>query len=399
MPPILNFTNYMDSELYNWEIVYDQYYDHYHNEEGMHSLSLQEYKMMQNEYYLFHKLSWEIDEEVSQITYFVELVQQYRFEIQSNIQKIAEQTFSSDYSRIEAHIFGSVATELALPESDMDIVITGVNNYGGESKLHSNITSLYDNIKNSFSNSVLIKHKKILNTQIPIIKLVFSLPNYFEECNKYWGNRLPHINFDSVDLINANISELSVDISISDSFNETSHLGLYQTNYVIDRLYENPVLGPVWLVLKKLLLVNDLNNPYTGGLGSFSLFVMLYAALNFERMNSNALFQEDDVYKGRLFAYFLSYYGDYFDVEYNAIFFDWNSMPIILPKLNPQCDTSSFRKTLIVYDPTNCRNNTTQKTFRYEEIERLFSKTKKRIRDDFSEMIKNKSFQNKLLNF
>lgn len=154
---MINFTNEFDSEEYN-DIIYDQYYDD-HREEMMNNLSPHDYMVMQNESYLYHKLSLEIDEEVNRITYLVDLVQQYKLEMKNQIQKIAQQSFVTEYSNIEAHIFGSVATELALPESDMDIVITGVNNYGSESKLHSNITLLYDNILSSFSNSVLVKWK------------------------------------------------------------------------------------------------------------------------------------------------------------------------------------------------------------------------------------------------
>ena len=125
---------------------------------------------------------------------------------------------------------------------------------------------------------------------------------------------------------------------------------------------------------------------------------MLYAALYFERLNSNCLFQTEDTYAGRVFAYFLSYYGEYFDVESQAIFFLCNNTPIIVPKLNG-APTSPYNKTLWVIDPTNSKNNMTQKTFRYEEIEDLFINTKVRITNDFADMLKSNSFENKILLF
>ena len=48
---------------------------------------------------------------------------------------------------------------------------------------------------------------------------------------------------------------------------------------------------------------------------------------------------------GKVFAYFLSYYGEYFDVESQAIFFLCNNTPIIVPKLNG-APTSPYNKTL-----------------------------------------------------
>jgi DNA polymerase sigma len=40
-----------------------------------------------------------------------------------------------------------------------------------------------------------------------------------------------------------------------------------------------PTLKPIVLVLKKLLLAQNLNQPYLGGLNSYSLVIMTYAFL------------------------------------------------------------------------------------------------------------------------
>lgn len=259
---------------------------------------------------LYQTLSAEIDEETKQITIMVNMIQKYRQSIKQALEKIAIDTFSEESKDIEVHIFGSIATELALPESDMDIVVTSVNNYGSKLKLQSNITMLFNNILDNMNNKVLVKCTKILNTKVPIIKLTFNLAEYYDEYSNYGSNALPYINFDSIDSINPHLRELSVDISISDTFDESSHLGLHQSNFVKEKLQEYPVLRPVCLMLKKLLVKHDLNDPYTGGLGSFSIFVMLYATLYFERTSSNILFQSENTYKARLFAYFLSYFGE-----------------------------------------------------------------------------------------
>ena len=365
--------------------------------EYMMSLTPSEYWKMMHEKLLYQKLSAEIEEETAQITIMVNMIQKYRQSIKDELEYIAIHTFSEDHKDVEAHIFGSVATELALPESDMDIVVTGVNNYGNKQKLQSNITMLFNSILENMNNKVLVKCAKILNTQVPIIKLTFNLSEYYDECNYSGQNTLPYINFDSIDSINPHLKELSVDISISDSFDESSHLGLLQSNFVKEKLQEYPVLRPVWLMLKKLLVKYDLNDPYTGGLGSFSIFVMLYAALYFERTNSNILFQSENTYKARLFAYFLSYYGEWFNVESHTLFFPDKQVPIVVPKIISGFDASSFKKTLCVYDPTNSKNNTTQKAFRIEEIQKLFKSTKDKITNDYAEILRHKSTKSKIL--
>lgn len=365
--------------------------------EYMRSLDHSQYCKMMYEKILYQKLSAEIDEETVQITIMVNMIQKYRQSIKQALEKIAIKTFSDEHQNIEAHIFGSIATELALPESDMDIVVTGINNYGSKTKLQSNITMLFNSILENMNNKVLIKCTKILNTKVPIIKLTFNLSEYYDECSNLGTNVLPYINFDSIDSINPHLKELSVDISISDIFDESSHLGLLQSNYVREKLQEEPVLRPVCLMLKKLLVKHDLNDPYTGGLGSFSIFVMLYAALYFERSSSNVLFQSENTYKARLFAYFLSYYGEWFNVESHTLFFPDKNMPMVVPKIVSGFDDSSFKKTLCVYDPTNSKNNTTQKAFRIEEIQKLFKSTKEKITNDYAEILKHKSTKSKIL--
>ena len=364
--------------------------------EYMMSLTPLEYSKMMYEKLLYQKISSEIDEETTQITIMVNMIQRYRQSIKNELERIAIHSFSEEHKEVEAHIFGSIATELALPESDMDIVVTGVNNFGNKLKLQSNITMLFNSILENVNNKVLVKCWKILNTQVPIIKLTFNLTEYYEQCSNNENSVLPYINFESIDSINPHLKELSVDVSISDTFDDFSHLGLLQSNFVREKLEEYPVLRPVCLMLKKLLVKYDLNDPYTGGLGSFSIFVMLYAALYFERTNSNILFQSENTYKARLFAYFLSYYGEWFNVESHTLFFPDKSVPIVVPKISSGLD-SSFKKTLWVYDPTNSKNNTTQKAFRIEEIQKLFKLTKDKITNDYAEILKHKSTKSKIL--
>lgn len=132
------------------------------------------------EIYLYQTLSKEIDQETHQITIMVNMIQKYRQSIKNYLETVAIKTFSDCHSNVKAHIYGSVATELALPESDMDIMITGVNSFGSKDALHANITELFESIVGSLDSEILIKSSKILNTQVPIIKLTFDLSKYYD---------------------------------------------------------------------------------------------------------------------------------------------------------------------------------------------------------------------------
>ena len=103
--------------------------------------------------------------------------------------------------------------------------------------------------------------------------------------------------------------------------------------FVQQKLQEFPILKPVCLILKKLLVINQLNDPYIGGLGSFSLFLMLYAAYYLERLNSNWQFHSEHTHTARLFSWFLLYFGEYFDMDINCITFMHEYMPFAMPKI------------------------------------------------------------------
>ena len=60
-------------------------------------------------------------------------------------------------------------------------------------------------------------------------------------------------------------------------------------------------------MLKKLLRVNDMNIPYKGGLGSYSLFLMI---LHINKYLEPA-FPFKESYPSRLYTAFLSYFGKF----------------------------------------------------------------------------------------
>lgn len=70
-------------------------------------------------------------------------------------------------------------------------------------------------------------------------------------------------------------------------------------------------------------------------------------------------------------------FGESFDIEKKVIFFLEDGMPMMFDKLGKS--PSGSNKILCVYDPTNSKNNTTQKAFRIEEIQQLFRSTKQNI--------------------
>lgn len=69
----------------------------------------------------------------------------------------------------------------------------------------------------------------------------------------------------------------------------------------------------------------------------------------------------------------------------------------MVPKIVSGFDATQFKKTLCVYDPINSKNNTTQKAFRIEEIQKLFKATKDKITNDYAKILRHKSTKTKIL--
>lgn len=206
-------------------------------------------------------------------------------------------------------------------------------------------------------------------------------------------NRLPFVDFENLD---HHLRTLAVDISLTESVNGNDHQGIKAAQFVENSLIQYPILTPVCLMLKKLLIKNDFNDPYYGGLGSFSLFLMLYAAYFIENLNAYEGFHSEDTHPARLFAWFLAYFGDYFDISKMAIIFMKGEMPLTI--LKSYCGQTEEREEvrLWVLDPNNSTNNTTAKVWRIMEIRSMFSDTKKKIFREYVNIFNSTSFDEEL---
>lgn len=177
-------------------------------------------------------------------------------------------------------LYGSHATGLCLNWSDLDIVL--INKSEFESiNIVLHLQSLYYKLSDK---GWISNIKFIESATIPIIKIIAS--DYFNNMN--------------------------IDISIQDS----KHYGMKCVNLVKDYISEFEALEPLLYALKNLLKNGNLNNPYTGGLSSYGLILMLVSFLQNQRQNSKCIKINDLLNPfnlGKLFLEFCWYYGIMFD--------------------------------------------------------------------------------------
>ncbi|XP_056382319.1 terminal nucleotidyltransferase 4B isoform X2 [Hyla sarda] len=185
-----------------------------------------------------------------------------RMEVVNRIENVIKELWPS----ADVQIFGSFKTGLYLPTSDIDLVVFGK----------------WENLPLWTLEEALRKHKvadensvKVLDkATVPIIKLTDSY------------------------------TEVKVDIS----FNVQN--GVKAAQLIRDFIKKYPVLPYLVLVLKQFLLQRDLNEVFTGGIGSYSLFLM---AVSFLQLHPREDACSPDANYGVLLIEFFELYGRHFN--------------------------------------------------------------------------------------
>ncbi|XP_038609266.1 terminal nucleotidyltransferase 4B [Tachyglossus aculeatus] len=185
-----------------------------------------------------------------------------RMEVVNRIENVIKELWPT----ADVQIFGSFKTGLYLPTSDIDLVVFGK----------------WENLPLWTLEEALRKHKvadehsvKVLDkATVPIIKLTDSF------------------------------TEVKVDIS----FNVQN--GVKAAHLIKDFTKKYPVLPYLVLVLKQFLLQRDLNEVFTGGIGSYSLFLM---AVSFLQLHPRDDACTPDSNYGVLLIEFFELYGRHFN--------------------------------------------------------------------------------------
>ena len=220
-------------------------------------------------------------------------------------------------------VFGSYATGLALPTSDLDIAVL-------------NTAAMYEDIEQSVTmlEEVLPAYpwvasiKAIATASIPVVKLTVN-PQFCEQ----------------TDLI-------QVDITFEDEGGR--HMGVATCAWVLELLNRYPQCQECFLPLKQLLFKHCLNSAYHGGLSSYSLLLWLAAFLTEHPTQAG----------GSLLLSFLQFYGSEFNPKTTGI--SLTSQPYFYPRPQPAftlCET---------IDPLRGDNNTTKGAYRVAEVQELF---------------------------
>lgn len=176
-------------------------------------------------------------------------------------------------------IFGSFSTGLSIPSSDVDIIISGVNAhqmqwFGG--RWMSPLAILSQQLQHA---SWVTSLKSIEKTAMPVIKLTTApvpIAGKTLGSGAVRGIIKLDISFSSGALPPPQHGGLHFQHGQGTAM---IHQGIATRDFVMKLCAMNHVLVPITLVLKQFLSEHGLHDPYTGGLTSYALTIMVASLL------------------------------------------------------------------------------------------------------------------------
>lgn len=253
------------------------------------------------------------------------------------------------WPRSRTKIFGSIATGLALPTSDVDLVVRLPPVRNLEPIKEAGILEGRNGIKETclqhaaryLADQEWVKSdslKAIENTAIPIIMLVVKVPS--QNCSRNEDCTESHISRagpgegkeEVTSLINVESKDSLVNVSsgsppcesreiswgykdnreavrLDISFESSSHTGLRTANLVRELTGKFPAILPLAVVLKQFLTDRCLDHPYSGGLSSYCLVLLITRFLQHQHHTGRSINQN----LGSLMMDFLYFFGCVFD--------------------------------------------------------------------------------------
>ena len=317
--------NYLDKKFINYDYNFD---------------FCQEKEKEKNNY-IINCLSKDISEYEKFVTTHIKLTSNIHKELLNNVEKAVNESIPE----YQVYLYGSHATNLCLPWSDLDIVLINKNINNKNENNHILLSKLYENLRNQ---KWVKDINYISNASIPIIK-IYSIDIY---------NNIP------------------IDISIQ----EENHFGLKCVDLVKQFMNEYESLKPLVLAIKNILKRANLNDPYTGGLSSYGLILMIVYFLKKQSFSGIDISLGDNYNNiGQLFYDFLLFYSFEFEFSKSIIYINNNSCDLddLLKYQN-----ISLGSRLIIIDPLNLNNNVAKSCFQYLSVKMAFIISLKSLFED-----------------
>jgi len=173
----------------------------------------------------------------------------------------------SNVTASQVELFGSFVTGLAIPSSDVDMLVTA------RTPLHplSNPTFMhqFQALTNCLRQERYVHSIQAIPTaQVPVIKLVA----HASAVRQAWNGKAASLPIDA----DKDPSQL---IRLDITFGSEAHRGRRTTDLASRLLSTNPPLAPLVLLMKQLTASEGLNDAFTGGISSYCTLLMVQCFL------------------------------------------------------------------------------------------------------------------------
>ena len=278
---------------------------------------------LRNEY-IYNQLQIDLIDFMTYVHKRNEQLQPILTKLNDLIEESVKNSLGEDY---HLRMYGSRATKLCLPWSDIDYVIS----YNGN-LIFEPLKILYDYLL-GLNDKFYSDMKYIANATIPVLK-IFSNNEYHK---------------------------ISLDISLENP----EHHGEECVNYIKKKIVEYEVLTPLTFALKTILQKAFLNDPYKGGLSSYGVILLVIHFLDVQQKKGNDISIKS---LGKLFYDILYYYGNEYDITNPIIVENEKNLQKIISIHQFQLMRGEF----ILIDPLNISNNVARNTRQYQNIKLAF---------------------------
>lgn len=302
----------------------------------------------------------------NEIVSFCQLMEPLPSEIEQReklVERIRQTVRENFENGTEVEVFGSQATGLFLPTSDIDIVVITKEDDTKNTKDLSSINNGEEHHQNDEKSS----HDA--DKLAPLQRFAMAIQNVwldelfsFEVIEK---TRVPLVKF----------RHASTNIQVDVSFNQpTGPPAAKLTKQYLEAL---PPLRPLTFVLKYFLAARGLNEPYSGGVGSFMLQLLIVAFLqHHQRALTNSKAQIPTFYNlGSLLLDFFKLYGTEFNYLTTGI--SLQSDGFFFPKGAPDRKVLFWnqdrQRVVALENPLDPTHDIGTTSFRFQMVQRAFA--------------------------
>ena len=294
-----------------------------------------------------------LSSDIADFEVFVKLRIEKEKDIYETLIKNVQNSVEKSIPDYEVNLYGSHATNLCLPWSDLDVVLIkksqnsdNGNNINLENDNLVYLSKLYEYVRNE----PWVKECKLIGkASVPIIKLI-AIQQY---------------------------NSMSIDISIQDE----KHFGLKCVDLVNNFIKEYKSLKPMVLAIKNILKQANLNDPYKGGISSYGLILMIVYFFQKQKKSGIDISPgENNSNLGKLFFEFIQFYAIFFEPNKEII----NITNEINNKMFNEFEFSNIGHSLdlVIIDPLNRYNNVAKSCIQFYNIKMSFIICLKTLLDD-----------------